>query len=73
MTSLRLSTDCDVKITPELRMLLLDAGLEHEAFYLSAHGAYIMVGKSAGVRKLVIANTPEQAIEMAEKALYGGL
>lgn len=68
------STECDIKLTPELRMLLLDEGIEvGGAFYWTIHGKVAFVGKAGPITKLVLADSPVEAIQQAARELTGGL
>jgi hypothetical protein len=72
----RRSTEpCDIDTRqPHLRALLFDAGLEvGTTCYWTVHGKVAFVGKGGGMSKLVLADSPEEAITAAEAAIFGGL
>lgn len=67
------STSCDIELTGELRMMLLDAGLTSGAFYWTIHGKVALVASAGGIKTLVLEDTPVKAIQAAEIKLTGGL
>ncbi len=69
----RPSTDCDIKLTGELRALLFDAGLTSGPFYWNIHGQVVLVAIADGIELVVLAKTPAKAIAAAEAEMFGGL
>lgn len=64
------SIRCDIEMTPDLKVLCFDAGIQPECFYWNVHGQVVLTVK--GISKAIIAPVPARAIEMAE-AMFGGL
>jgi len=71
----RSTEPCDIDTRqPRFRALLLDAGLEAgTTCYWTIHGKVAFVGKAGAISKLVLADSPEEAITAAEAAIFGGL
>lgn len=65
--------DCDIALTPDLRMRLFDAGISAGPFYRTQWGKVALVGVVGEFQHLVLAATPEEAIRKAEAEMFGGL
>ncbi len=65
------STECDITITSDLKVLFFDAGLQPICFYWNIHGQVVLTVK--GSSKAFLGPTPAKAIAVAEAAMFGGL